>query len=114
MYRRKFIQLITLAGAAGAGGLGAVKAMESSEQAKQSGERKTGSGEYKTVVYRVKGFSCITCAVGLDAMLQQQKGVAKSISSYPNATVMIEFDTRSATESSLKAFIADQGFTVEG
>ena len=39
----------------------------------------------------VKGFTCPTCAVGLDTMLGRQKGVIHSISSYPDAMTVIEF-----------------------
>jgi len=59
MFRRSFIQRIAVAGTGV--GLAAVTAMEVSQN--------------KTITYRVKGFSCPTCAVGLDTMLQQQKGV---------------------------------------
>lgn len=39
------------------------------------------ANQNKTVTYRVRGFSCPTCAVGLDTMLRQQKGVVRSESS---------------------------------
>ena len=29
--------------------------------------------ENRSVTYRVKGFTCVTCAVGLEVMLRQQK-----------------------------------------
>jgi hypothetical protein len=48
MIRRQFIQLATLAGVIGLATVGAVTATET-----------------RTVTYGVKGFSCITCAVGL-------------------------------------------------
>jgi copper chaperone CopZ len=66
----------------------------------------------KTVTYVVKGFSCVTCAVGLDTMLEKQKGVAHCESTYPEGIVKIQFDPREITEQSLKAFIAGMGFTV--
>lgn len=66
----------------------------------------------KTVTYVVKGFSCVTCAVGLDTMLQKQKGVSRSNSTYPDGIVKIQFDPQEVTEKSLKAFIGDMGFTV--
>lgn len=78
--------------------MGAVEAVEASET--------------KSVTYRVKGFSCITCAVGLDAMLQQQPGVARSKSTYAEGTVRIEFHPHLVSENVLKAFIAQQGFAV--
>lgn len=96
MFRRQFVQLISLAGA---GSLTATVA-----------EAASGA---RTVTYRVKGFSCITCAVGLDAMLQRQKGVTWSRSSYPDGIVVIKFHPEEVTDNALRLFIAETGFTVE-
>jgi len=93
MFRRKFVQLI------GAGSLAGIPAVEA-------------IGTH-TVSYRVKGFSCVTCAVGLDAMLQRQKGVASSQSSYPDGLVVVKFDSKEVTDAALRTFIAGMGFTVE-
>jgi copper chaperone CopZ len=96
MFRRNFIQRITVGGAGGLAAIGAAEA-----------------GEKKTVTYRVKGFSCITCAVGLEVLLRQKKGIARVEASYPKATVSIEFDPAVVTEASLKGFISEMGFTAE-
>lgn len=93
MFRRQFVQLI------GAGSLASIAAVEANGT--------------NTVTYRVSGFSCVTCAVGLDAMLQKQKGVTWSRSSYPDGTVVVKFDPKLVTEVSLRTFIAGMGFTVE-
>jgi copper chaperone CopZ len=97
MFRRSFIQRITLASTgAGIASAAAVRA-----------------GQNKTVTYRIKGFTCVTCAVGLDTMLRRQTGVIQSKSSYPAAIAVIEFNPHVVTETSLKEFIAELGFTVE-
>jgi copper chaperone CopZ len=96
MFRRQFVQLMTLVSAAGLATLA-------------TGE----NNDIHTVTYRVKGFSCVTCAVGLDAMLQQQKGVRGSRSTYPDGRVVVKFDPNVVTDASLQAFIAGMGFTVE-
>ena len=96
MFRRQFVQMISLVGV---GGLAATVA--------------EAVDVTRTVTYRVRGFSCITCAVGLDAMLQRQKGVIWSRSSYPDGIVVIKFDPRTITDNALRSFIADMGFTVE-
>src|SRR5271154_758418 len=93
MFSRKFVQLI------GAGSLAGIPAVEA-------------LGTHM-VRYRVKGFSCVTCAVGLDAMLQKQKGVASSQSNYADGLVVVKFNPKEITDASLRAFIADMGFTVE-
>lgn len=97
MFRRQFTQLIALAGA---GGLAAIGAAEAGK-------------DQKMVTYRVKGFTCVTCAVGLEVLLQRQKGVVWAKASYPDATVMIRFDPKSVTEASLKSSIAEMGFRAE-
>ena len=90
MFRRNFIARLTLAGV----GCGAA-----------------GDSDNRTVTYRVKGFSCVTCAVGLDTMLRQQAGVVHSQSSYSDGITTIEFKPAIVNEKSLKAFISDMGFT---
>jgi copper chaperone CopZ len=96
MFRRQFVQLFTLVGA------GSLTALTAGK-----------SGETRTLTYRVKGFSCVTCAVGLDAMLERQRGVKSSRSAYPQGSVTVRFDPNQITDSGLRTFIADSGFTVE-
>jgi copper chaperone CopZ len=67
----------------------------------------------RTVVYQVKGFTCITCATGLDTLLGRQKGVASSTSTYPQGKVTVAFDSRQTTEQAIVTFITDLGFTVQ-
>jgi copper chaperone CopZ len=71
------------------------------------------AGTRQTVSYQVKGFTCIACAVGLETMLRQQKGIANVQASYSKASVWIEFDPGLVTEQSLKELISDMGFRAE-
>jgi copper chaperone CopZ len=96
MFRRQFVELITLLSA------GTLATTAATELTKTT-----------TLTYRVKGFSCVTCAVGLDAMLQKQKGVTWSRSTYPDGAVVVKFDPKQASDASLRAFILNMGFTVE-
>jgi copper chaperone CopZ len=66
----------------------------------------------KTVTYVVKGFSCVTCAVGLDTTLQKQKGVITSKSIYPDGVVTIQFDPQEVSEKEIRSLISGMGFTV--
>jgi copper chaperone CopZ len=97
MFRRRFLQLVTMASV---GTLAPLEGMS--------------AGTSKTVIYFVKGFSCITCATGLDTMLGQQKGIYSSKSTYPQGKVTVGFDPHQITEQAIIAFIADLGFTVQG
>jgi copper chaperone CopZ len=96
MSRRRFLQMMTVVGAATLAPLEAVAA-----------------GPSRTVTFRVKGFSCITCATGLDTMLGQQKGIASSQSTYPEGKVIVRFYPSQITEHAIVTFISDLGFTVE-
>jgi copper chaperone CopZ len=70
------------------------------------------AGASKTVTYFVKGFSCITCATGLDTLLGQQKGIIASQSTYPESKVTVHFDPNQITEQAIVTFITDLGFAV--
>ena len=93
MFRRKFLQSITVASA---GSLALAKSSQS-----------------KSVTYSVKGFTCVTCAVGLEVMLRQEKGVLRAHASYPKANVQIEFDPQAVSGKELHQYIADMGFSVQ-
>jgi copper chaperone CopZ len=101
MFRRRFLQFIPLATALG---LAPLKAMAKKTVAK---------GKTEAVTYRVKGFSCITCATGLDTMLGEQKGIASSKSTYPEGIVKVAFDPNDISKKQIADFIAELGFTVE-
>jgi len=96
MFRRRFLGFLAISGA------GAL-AFEAK-----------GAGAATTVIYQVKGFSCITCAVGLDTLLGKQKGVLSSHSTYPDGKVTVKFDPDAIEEKSIEGFIAEMGFTVAG
>jgi copper chaperone CopZ len=97
MFRRNFLQLVTLASV---GGLAPLEAM--------------AAAEGKTITYLVTGFSCITCATGLDTMLSRQKGIVSSKSTYPEGKVTVRFDPSQITEQAILTFITDLGFAVAG
>ena len=71
-----------------------------------------GTGAATTVIFQVNGFSCITCAVGLDTLLSKQKGVLASKSTYPGGMVTVKFDPDAIDEKSIEGFISEMGFTV--
>jgi copper chaperone CopZ len=96
MFRRRFLQLVTMASV---GGLAPLEAVSTAAT--------------QTVMYRVKGFTCITCATGLDTLLSQQKGIASSKSTYPEGKVTVDFDPNQITGQAIVAFITELGFTVQ-
>lgn len=95
MIRRRFIELITL----GTGSLATIAALDTSEK--------------QTVTYHVSGYTCITCAVGLETLLRQERGVTWAKASYPDENVVIKYDPKEVSEDSLKGYIASMGFKAE-
>ena len=97
MLRRKFFQVMTIATT---GALTPLEAIPATVTPK------------KIVTYHVRGFSCITCATGLDTMLAKQKGIGSSSSTYPEGVSTIGFDPDQISEAQIKDFISSLGFTV--
>lgn len=64
----------------------------------------------RRVVYQVRGFTCITCAVGLEVMLRGVRGVTEASASYAEGSVAIAFDEQLTSEDALKQFIGSCGF----
>jgi copper chaperone CopZ len=93
MIRRKFLSLATLAGV---GGLAAIEGIASTER--------------KTVTFRVSGFTCITCAVGLETLLEKERGVIHAKASYPENVTTITYNPAQTSEAALADFIATAGF----
>lgn len=96
MQRRRFVQMMTLAGA---GSLAVIEAAR--------------IGDTRTISWHVKGFTCVTCAVGLETMLQQQKGVKWVKATYPEAMVTIRYDPKLVDDAQLGRFIGELGFKAE-
>jgi copper chaperone CopZ len=66
----------------------------------------------QSVKYAIKGFTCITCAVGLEVMLRGLKGIASVHASYPENQVIIGFDAHVIAEDKIKEFIQVCGFSI--
>src|ERR1700744_2053307 len=96
MLRRKFFKVMTIATT---GALAPLEAMPAEPK--------------KIVKYHVRGFSCVTCATGLDTMLGKEKGIVSSSSTYPEGIATIGFDPEQISENQIQKFIASLGFTVD-
>jgi copper chaperone CopZ len=95
MCRRQFMQIVALIS------VGALNPVES-----------MAAGARTTVIFQVKGFTCITCAVGLDTLLGKEKGIVSSQSTYPEGKVNVVFDPKESSEETIRKFIAEMGFSV--
>ena len=96
MIRREFMQLLALTG------VGALHPLESA----------AASRARATWIFAVKGFTCITCAVGLDTLLGKERGIISSRSTYPDGVVTVVLNPEETSEASVRTFIAQMGFTV--
>lgn len=96
MLRRQFIQAVAL----------------SSVGALSPAETIAAAGPRRTLVLQVKGFTCPTCAVGLDTLLGKERGIVSSDSTYPEGKVTVVFDPEESSEESIRKLIAEMGFTV--
>ncbi len=108
MNRRNFICRVAAVGAGGAGVAAGAAVVKKGVDGRNNGEAR----ETASVTWDVKGFTCITCAVGLEVMLRKQRGVGRADASWPKRNVAIGYDARLTSEKELKGFIADCGFSV--
>jgi len=66
--------------------------------------------ESQSATYKVKGFTCVTCAVGLEVMLRQQRGRHQGQRQLSRSKVTIGFDKNLTSEKALKGFIVSADF----
>ena len=67
----------------------------------------------RTAAFQVTGFTCITCAIGLEVVLKGFRGVATAKAAYPEGKVVVSFDPAMTSEDKIRAFINKAtGFTV--
>lgn len=90
MVRRDFIQKIAAAGS----GTAVAAAAATAKPAPAA-----------TAVYMVKGFTCITCAVGLEVVLRGIKGISAAKATYPEGKVTVGYDPVLQSEEKIRAFI---------
>jgi copper chaperone CopZ len=69
-----------------------------------------GNTKTRTVIYRIEGFTCITCAVGLDTLLKEEKGIVSCKSSYPDRTSTVQYDPDRIREQEIRSRIQEFGF----
>lgn len=69
-----------------------------------------GNIKTTTVTYHIEGFTCITCAVGLDTLLKEEKGIVRCQSSYPDRTSTVEYNPEQIHDEQIRARIQEFGF----
>lgn len=108
MIRRQFIKLAALSSATGLASVGALDALRNSP-ANGAHESK----DARTVTWHVRGFTCVTCAVGLETLLRRENGVVAANATYPQGMVTIRYHPDLVSQSALRSAIAELGFTAD-
>jgi copper chaperone CopZ len=106
MDRRNFIW--TVAATSGAG-----LALQESRATREKPAVEKAPVEIANVVWTVSGFSCVTCAVGLETLLKAQKGITAATALYPSGRVQIEFDPNAIALSRIRSLVDEFGFKIE-
>ena len=100
MHRRSFIR--TLAGTGAGVALLKVGTPEAPARATENA----------SVNWTVSGFACVTCAVGLQTILERHAGIARVKAEYPSGKVEVAFDSTAIAADDIKRLIEQAGFTV--
>jgi len=108
MIRRQFLKLASLAGATGLASFAAVDALRD-----DSADAAQIAKDTRTVTWHVRGFTCVTCAVGLETLLRREKGVVSADATYPQGMVTIQYRPHLVTPAALRSVVAQLGFTAE-
>ena len=91
MIRRTFLGL-----SAAVGGLAALRAAEKPDK--------------KIATYKVEGFWCPTCSVGLETLLTREKGILTASATYPEGRTVVTYDARHSSPAVIAALIESMGF----
>lgn len=108
MIRRQFLKLASLAGATGLASFAAVDALRD-----DSADTAQVAQDTRTLTWHVRGFTCVTCAVGLETLLRREKGVVAANATYPQGMVTIQYRPDLVTPAALRSVIAGLGFTAD-
>jgi len=108
MIRRQFLRLATLTGATGLASFGALKALR-----EDSAAGAPDATETQSVMWHVRGFTCVTCAVGLETLLRREEGVVAASATWPGGMVTIQYQPGIVSQAALRSTIAELGFTAE-
>jgi len=67
----------------------------------------------KTITFQIVDMDCVSCAVMIDADLEETKGVTKAQTHYAKAQTVVIFDPKKVTEKELIARIKRSGYTAK-
>ena len=62
--------------------------------------------------FQVTGMSCAVCALNVETTLNAQAGVKEAKVNFANATVSVEYDTKTVTPEVLKGAVEAAGYDI--
>lgn len=101
MERRGFLRTVVMTGGAGAG-LAVVDRRKSTRERKETAK----------LEWKVEGFYCPTCAIGLETLLQRNGAIGRVAAEYPSGRVKIGYDAAKIAPAAIAALIEEAGFKV--
>jgi copper chaperone len=72
------------------------------------------SAATRTVVIKVKGMTCGSCAIAIEQTLKATEGVEGAEVSYESGEARVKYDDRKVSLAKLRGIINDMGYEAEG
>lgn len=75
-------------------------------------ELKKNKNNEQTVIFKIEGMHCTSCAMTIDGELEDTQGVVSAETSYAQAKTVVTFDASRVTKLQLKQIIESQNYSV--
>ncbi len=66
----------------------------------------------KTIIFKIKGMHCVSCAMNIDGELEDLNGVIEAKTNYAKAQTVINYDSQKIKPSKLKKVIESLSYEV--
>lgn len=66
----------------------------------------------KTIIFKIKGMHCVSCAMNIDGQLEDLEGVIEAKTSYAKAQTVVTYDSQQIKPAQLKKVIENLSYEV--
>lgn len=66
----------------------------------------------KTIILKIKGMHCISCAINIDGELEDSNGIAKAVTNYAKSQTTVEYDSEKINVSKIKKVVEELGYGI--
>lgn len=66
----------------------------------------------ETIILKIKGMHCISCAINIDGELEDLNGVARAVTSYAKSQTVVEYDSEKINISKIKRVVEELGYEI--